>query len=65
VELDGSVHGQPSQAKRDLCRDAHLRNLGYTVARFPNGIVLDAPELFVAKVMRLATSLPEAFGDEA
>ncbi len=65
VELDGSVHGQPSQAKQDLRRDAHLKNLGYAVARFPNGMVVEAPELFVDKVMRLAGSLPEAFGNEA
>ena len=65
VELDGSVHGQPSQAKRDLRRDTHLRNGGYTVARFPNGMVVEAPELSVEKVMRLAGSLSEAFGNEA
>src|ERR1035437_7227718 len=47
VELDGSVHGQPGQPKRDLHRDVRLKNLGYTVARFPNGIVLEAPQQFV------------------
>ncbi len=65
VELDGSVHGQPSQAKRDLHRDAHLKNMGYTVARFSNGMVLEAPELFVDKVLRLVWSLPDAFTDES
>ena len=47
VELDGGVHAQPSQTKRDTSRDAELKRRGYTVTRFPNGIVLEAPELFL------------------
>ena len=58
VELDGSAHAQPGQAAQDKRRDAHLSRTGYTVARFPNGIVLQAPELFVDKVLKLAWSLP-------
>ena len=45
-------------------RDAFLRNTGYTVLRISNGMVLDAPELFVDKVLKVAWSLPEAFADE-
>jgi uroporphyrinogen-III synthase len=59
IELDGSVHGQPSQAKRDTMRDARLRRMGYKVARFPNGMVLAAPELFVEKVLNRAWSQPD------
>ena len=44
VELDGSVHGQPSQARSDARRDAHLKTRGYTMLRLPNGIVLQAPD---------------------
>ena len=62
VELDGSVHGQPRQARRDIQRDAHIESLGYTVLRFPNGIVQQAPELFVQKVWDAVWLLPEAFG---
>jgi very-short-patch-repair endonuclease len=62
VELDGGVHGQPSQGRSDARRDAHLQTLGYTVLRLPNGIVLQAPELFVEKVLSLVWSLPEALG---
>ena len=51
VELDGSVHGQPSQARSDARRDAHLKSMGYAVLRLPNGIVLQAPDLFVQKVL--------------
>ena len=52
VELDGSVHGQPSQARSDARREAHLKSMGYTVRRLPKGIVLQAPDLFVQKVLR-------------
>ena len=48
--------------KKDARRDAHLKSLGYTVLRVPNGMVLEAPELFVDKVRDTVWSLPEAFG---
>jgi len=64
VELDGSAHAQPSQAKRDANRDAKLKRLGYTIMRIPNGMVLEAPELFVRKVLDLAWSLPNVFTGE-
>jgi hypothetical protein len=38
--------------------------MGYTVARFPNGMVLDAPELFVERVLNIAWSLPDASADK-
>jgi hypothetical protein len=38
--------------------------MGYTVARFPNGMVLEAPELFVEKVLSIVWSQPDAFADE-
>jgi very-short-patch-repair endonuclease len=53
IELDGSVHAQPSHERRDGRRDARLRVLGYTVARFSNGIALNAPEEFVKRVVAL------------
>ena len=64
VELDGSVHSQPSQSKRDASRDAEIKRWGYTVARFPNGMVLEAPELFVERVLDVAWLLPNAFTGE-
>ena len=57
IELDGSVHAQPSQVARDAKRDDWLRRLGYTVARFPNGIVLSAPEEFVKRISSLLAGL--------
>jgi very-short-patch-repair endonuclease len=64
VELDGSVHAQPCQTRRDASRDRKLRSLGYTVMRLPNGIVMETPELFVSKVLDVAWSLPNAFSGE-
>ncbi len=62
VELDGSVHAQASQARRDSRRDAHLKKMGYVVLRFSNGVVQEAPELFVQQISDAVWSLPEAFG---
>ena len=45
--LDGSVHAQASQARRDSRRDAHPKKTGYMVLRFSNGIVQEAPDIFV------------------
>jgi very-short-patch-repair endonuclease len=64
VELDGSVHAQPGQTKRDASRDADLKRRGYTVRRFPNGIVLEVPEVFLENVLDVAWSLPDAFSGE-
>jgi very-short-patch-repair endonuclease len=58
VELDGSVHAQPSQARRDSKRDLALRRAGYTVLRLPNGIVLEDPDAFVRTVAGWAEALP-------
>ena len=64
VELDGSAHAQPSQIKRDTSREAEVKRMGYSVTRFPNGIVLEAPELFLEKILDVAWSLPNAFTGE-
>ncbi len=55
VELDGSVHAQPSQARKDSAKDAYLRGLGIRVLRLPNGMVLEDPETFCNKVSKAAT----------
>ena len=62
IELDGSVHGQPIQVKRDARRDADLKRMGYTVLRLSNGIVLKAPELFVQEVVSCLWSLQTRLG---
>ena len=50
IELDGSVHAQPSQTRRDESRDRELRAQGFKVLHFSNGLVLSNPEGFVEKV---------------
>jgi very-short-patch-repair endonuclease len=54
VELDGSVHAQPSQLKKDRAKDDYLRKLGIRVLRLPNGHVMKDPEGFVKKVRECA-----------
>ena|SRR5690349_9133332 len=54
VELDGGVHSQPSQMKKDAAKDAFLRRLAVRVLRLPNGLVTEDPEGFVRKVRETA-----------
>jgi very-short-patch-repair endonuclease len=44
VELDGSVHSQASQIRRDAAREDYLRTLGIRLLRVPNGLVREDPE---------------------
>jgi very-short-patch-repair endonuclease len=57
IELEGSVHSQPSVIKAGASRGEFLKEEGYLVAYFPNGIVLKAPEEFVTRVKLLCEKL--------
>ena len=57
IELEGSVHAQPSVIKADTGRDEFLKREGYVVARFSNGMALQAPDEFVKKVRGLCEEL--------
>jgi very-short-patch-repair endonuclease len=59
IELDGNVHAQPSRVTHDVSRQRYLEGLGYRVARFPNGMVLKAPEEFASKVKKLIAQLED------
>ncbi len=50
IELDGGVHSQPSQLKKDKEKDEYLRASGIHVLRISNGLVLEDPEGFVKKL---------------
>ena len=50
IELDGGVHSQPSQMRKDAAKEDYLRRLGISVLRIANGLVLEDPEGFVCKV---------------
>jgi|SRR5579859_5006958 len=66
IELDGSIHSQPSQALKDQTREQYLKQQGYAVARFPNGMVLQDPEIFVEKVLcQVSSLLPNVFTGES
>jgi type I restriction enzyme M protein len=56
VELDGSVHDEAAQAKKDAMRDAYLRSLGLAVLRFPNESFLTDPEAILNEIGRSLTS---------
>ena len=56
VELDGRVHAQPGQTKKDHARDAYLTRLGIHVLRLPNGLVMEDPEMFVRKIRECGLS---------
>ena len=57
VELDGGVHSQPSQVKKDAVKDAFLGNVGVRVLRLPNGLVTEDPGSFVRKVREAAEAV--------
>jgi len=59
VELDGGVHSQPSQMKKDAAKDAFLGNVGVRVLRLPNGLVTEDPEGFIRKVREAAETVLE------
>ena len=50
IELDGGIHSQPSQMRKDAAKEDFLRNLGITLLRIPNGLVSEDPDEFVRKV---------------
>jgi very-short-patch-repair endonuclease len=56
VELDGGIHSQPSQLRKDAAKDTFLKRLGIRVLRLPNGLVTEDPEGFVRKVRKAAAT---------
>lgn len=50
IELDGGVHSQPSQMRKDVRKDDYLRTLGICLLRIPKGLVLEDPEEFLRKL---------------
>ncbi len=51
IELDGSQH---AESKYDAKRYTRLKELGYTVLRFWNEEVMDAPDYVAAKILHVA-----------
>jgi len=50
IELDGGVHSQIDQMRKDAAKEDYLRTLGIRLLRIPNAMVLEHPDEFVRKV---------------
>jgi uroporphyrinogen-III synthase len=50
IELDGGVHSQPSQMRRDAAKEEFLRTTGIKLLRIENGLAMQNPQEFVRKV---------------
>jgi len=50
IELDGGVHSQIDQMRKDAVKEDYLRTLGIRLLRIPNGMVLGHPDEFVRRV---------------
>ena len=69
VELDGIVHDDPQQMKKDERRTIRLQQLGFKILRVANGMVMHAPDKFDEQIRRYLPSpgpsghpLPEGEG---
>jgi uroporphyrinogen-III synthase len=59
IELDGGVHSQIDQMRRDARKEDHLRTLGIRLLRIPNAMVLEHPDEFVRKVIEAITTVSD------
>lgn len=57
LELDGGIHSQPSQMRKDAEKEDYLRTIGVRLLRVPNEMVLEDPEGFIRKVRDEIASL--------
>jgi very-short-patch-repair endonuclease len=52
IELDGNTHGEYNQIGKDSKRDIYLEELGFTVLRFENRFVFQAPEFVLNEISK-------------
>jgi len=52
IELDGGVHSQIDQMRKDAVKEDYLRTLGIRLLRIPNLMVLEHPDEFVREVLK-------------
>ena len=52
LELDGGVHSQIDQMRRDAVKEDYLRALGIRLLRIPNARVLEHRDEFVREVVK-------------
>ena len=72
IELDGTVHNEPEQIRKDAKRNLRLEQLGYKILRIANGIVMKDPEAFAERIRYFLPSpgpsghpLPEGEGPDS
>lgn len=58
VEFDGEIHSTLGQQKHDATRDKFLSSSGFTVQRFLNKELFDAPEKVLERIAMLAKPSP-------
>jgi very-short-patch-repair endonuclease len=61
IELDGGVHSQIGQMRKDAVKEDYLRTIGIRLLRIPNAMVLEHPDEFVRKVVEaIGGGVPES-----
>ena len=60
IELDGGVHSQPGQMRKDAEKEDYLRTVGIRLLRIANGLVIQDPEEFLRKVRDAIAGVDEA-----
>jgi uroporphyrinogen-III synthase len=56
IELDGGVHSQPSQMRKDAVKEDYLKARGIRLLRIANGLVMEDPQEFLRKVRNAMAS---------
>jgi uroporphyrinogen-III synthase len=51
IELDGGVHSQIDQMRKDAAKEDYLRTLGIRLLRIPNAMELEQPDEFLREVL--------------
>lgn len=56
IEIDGAVHREPTQQKRDRLREEILREHGFAILRFTNDQILDHTEQVLQEIAAYVTA---------
>ena len=62
IELDGGVHSQIDQMRKDAVKEDYLLTLGIRLLRIPNAMVLEHPDEFVRTIVDDMRSMAEKSG---
>ena len=62
IELDGEVHEQPDQKRRDIIRQRYLEKFGITFVRITNKEFMGNSNKAFEKIVKVIKTLEEKFG---